>query len=690
MIRVKKVSNPTRDKQKRKTILIVITIVIALILLVIFVAKGFSALLENDVEVKPDTELIYYLNVSYDGVDRNGTRSSSSRVAEINSDTIFVEDKIPDGLTFKGFVTTSDGSIGAVRRNTSTTCLGKVVDDTNEEAVDTGTWISNTEYVYHGLHYDATTRTVSFKVKNIKAGCELVVGIKTQTPSTIDDPETQVVETRRDFYNFATARERGLTINSNTVHAFMGDEFATEYNVSYAYSGTIPDNAPELPQTTGRTAGSKVGVAPDVKLEGYTFSGWTTLNAVISNGTFTMPTTNVVLAGTFTEIPTKKVSYELTGETPEGYVLPSEKNYYPASTVKVDSLKSGDVFNDYRFRGWTSSDVTIDNDGEFTMPSRNVTVQGEFEPVKYNVIYQFYDGVLPPNANNYLPATTSYSPGATVQLADVVSEPSGYKFLGWYKESEFEMPEHDVVVYGEWKVQTGLFQPTITKTINNAKPYYRVGDTVELKTTVTNTAEFSITNVIVKENTEKAVFTAGTGYSVLSDHVANIDTIAANSSIDLYSTYVITNEQGTITTESEIKGALASNNYELFDKEYKATASFGIQSKLTVCSEITGNYDENRIQFRVTGNTNNYETWIVLEKDACETIFVDPGTYKIKEVVPQEYTIKSVTGAVNADNTNLVIASGQDYTVTYTNEFIKKGFFHSYGKIINRVVQGGN
>ena len=41
MIRVKKVSNPTRDKQKRKTILIVITIVIALILLVILVAKGF-------------------------------------------------------------------------------------------------------------------------------------------------------------------------------------------------------------------------------------------------------------------------------------------------------------------------------------------------------------------------------------------------------------------------------------------------------------------------------------------------------------------------------------------------------------------------------------------------------------------------------------------------------------------------
>ena len=29
--------------------------------------------------------------------------------------------------------------------------------------------------------------------------------------------------------------------------------------------------------------------------------------------------------------------------------------------------------------------------------------------------------------------------------------------------------------------------------------------------------------------------------------------------------------------------------------------------------------------------TNNYETWMTLEKDQCETIFVDPSTYKIKE-----------------------------------------------------------
>ena len=38
---------------------------------------------------------------------------------------------------------------------------------------------------------------VTFQVKNLKAGCELTVGIRTMTP-TIDDPATPEKETRRD------------------------------------------------------------------------------------------------------------------------------------------------------------------------------------------------------------------------------------------------------------------------------------------------------------------------------------------------------------------------------------------------------------------------------------------------------------------------------------------------------------
>ena len=378
-----------------KTMCVVFALVLLGIFIALFIGKSFATLLDNDVEVKENSELIYYLNVSYDGVDKNGTQSSTTTVSEIKSGTLFIEDKIPDGLEFTGFVTTEDGSIGAVKRSDGTTCSGKVIDDTNEASTTEGVWNgTHTEYTYHGLHYNATTRTVTFQVKNLKAGCELTVGIKTQTP-TVDDPTTPEREIRRDFYNFATARERGLTINSNTVHVFMGSEFAALYNVTYEYTGTVPDGAPTAPRTSSYSAGTKVGVASNVEVEGYTFSGWTTTDATISNNSFIMPEGDVVLRGSFTQNPTKKVTYTLTGTTPSGYVLPGEKEYYPGTIVNLDSLKAGDVFNGYRFLGWTTTDVTISSDRDFTMPSTNVALVGEFEEVTYKVTYQFYDGVLP-------------------------------------------------------------------------------------------------------------------------------------------------------------------------------------------------------------------------------------------------------------------------------------------------------
>ena len=679
------------EVNKVRTIWVIFFVAALVFLLSLIFSKSFAVLLENDVEVSENSELIYYLTISYDGVDKNGVKSDSTTVSEIKSGLLKVEDKIPDGLEFTGFVTTEDGSIGAVKRSDGSSCPGKVIDDTNEQSIDTGVWNNdNTEYTYHGLHYDTNTRTVAFEVKNLKAGCELTVGIKTRTPN-IDDPTTPEREIRRDFYNFATAKEKDLLVKSNTVHAFMGSEFATLYNVSYEYTGEVPAGAPTAPSTASYAEGTSVGVAPNVDVLGYTFSGWTTSNATITNGSFKMPSTNVVLTGSFTRINPNRVTYQLTGTSPMGYVLPREKEYFSNDVVALDSLKEGDVFNGYRFLGWTTSDVTVSSDRDFTMPNRNVLLTGRFEEVTYKVSYKFYDGVLPPNADNYLPVTKEYKPGVTVTLEDVLGEPSGYKFLGWYKENNFEMPEEDVVIYGEWKQVAGTFEPTITKEVISTKNYYRLGDKVEFKITVTNTASFSIKDVIVKENNENTAFKAGTNYSVESDHIAKIDNIPASGSVELFATYtVLASDSGTITNEAEIRGALADNGYELKDKEYKASDSFKIQSKLKICKNISGNYNENVFQFHITGTTNNYETWMVLENNECETIFVDPSTYKINEILPQEYKIKSVTGAITSNNSNLVVAEGNNYEITYTNEFIKKGFLHSFGRVVNKVVQGGN
>lgn len=139
------------------------------IMLIILVSSAIcytlAEVLDNDVEVETNSELIYYLNVKYDGIDALGYSSSDARLSEVSSNTIYVEDKIPEGLTFTGFVTTDSGSMGAVERNNpNVSCLGNVINDTNEEGNE-GAWINNNqEFVYHGLHYNASSRVVSFNV----------------------------------------------------------------------------------------------------------------------------------------------------------------------------------------------------------------------------------------------------------------------------------------------------------------------------------------------------------------------------------------------------------------------------------------------------------------------------------------------------------------------------------------------
>ena len=667
----------------RKSLLLLSLVVVVI---ATFIGISYSVELENDVEVARDSVLTYYLNVTYDGVDRNGVASSDSTVAMINSGYITVEDRIPDGLTFEGFVTTTDGTIGAVRRSDNTTsCLGRVVDDTNEESLTQGSWnAGNTEYTYHGLHYDVNTRTVSFKVNKLQAGCVLTVGIITRTPDSIDDPDTPVVEKRRDFYNFATAQENSLSILSNTVHVYMskGDNIPV-YTVTYVYGGTAPTNAPTVPPTGSYAEGITVGVANDPLIEGYTFSGWSTSDVTVTDNLFEMPNSNVTFTGTFTERTKYNVSYTITGITPEGYVLPFTKQYYEGAIINLDSLQVGEEINGYRFLGWSSNDVTLTEDNNFVMPNSNVSITGQFELVTYTVSYDFYDGVLPPNADEIVPEAETHLPGETVTLPDI-DDPSGYKFLGWYKENEFRMPKADVEVFGEFSRQVGTFEPTITKEVVSTNDYFFPGQTVRFRITVTNTAPYALHDVIIRENNENAYFVEGEGYTVSSTHYAQVASLAGGGSINLYAEYVIQDtDKNKVTNEAELVGALADNDYVLKEQEYKATAEINIRSKLTICKAISGASVPNTFQIKVSNST--YETWVTIKKDECESIYLNPGIYNILEVLPQEYTVQSVTGAINGNSGSLTVVQGTDYTVTFTNKFVQKGFYHSFGRIENRI-----
>ena len=561
--------------------LCVIGIAFALVFTFIAIATSYWAVvaepIENGTRVEEESELTYYLTVKYDGVDKYGVESTDTTTANIRSGITEVVDHIPDGLDFIGFKTTDTGHIGAIERSDSTvSCPGHVIDDTGNESVETGSWnAAHTEYTYHGLHYYSASRTVKFKTTDVQAGCNLTVGIITKTPALGD------VE-RMDFYNTGRVSEGLISKDSNMVHVWMGKDTALIYNVTYSYTGDVPENAPALPSSQSYTQNSTVNVAMEPSLDGYEFSGWTTSDATVSGGVFSMPGNNVNFVGVFVEKQTTTkytVTYEVNSDAPAGYIVPKEKTYEAGEVVSVDSTQENAVIDDYIFSGWTSNDVSI-TDGSFIMPEGNVTITGSFTRQTYTVTYAFEGSVLPPNAPSLLPAPASYPVGAVVTLA---ANPSaeGYRFTGWYSEPSFVMPAKNLVIYGEWSIQEGVFSPTITISIPNQQDSYHVNQVVDFDIIVTNTADFSITDVRVLDQLDGTVFLTGAGYTLTENRLVSIPTLAANESITLKAQYTVTNDEtAEIINTVAIVGATASEaNYNIdTTKDYTDSVSFNTKS----------------------------------------------------------------------------------------------------------------
>ena len=135
-----------------------------------------------------------------------------------------------------------------------------------------------------------------------------------------------------------------------------------------------------------------------------TYSDWTTDDVTVSGGKYTMPSGDVVFNATSTKID-YTVNYEYKGTVPAGApALPSSATYKTGDKVTVASAPA---VTGYVFSGWQTADVVIAN-GEFAMPSRNVTLIGSFAPsntVAYKIEHYFQgtDGEFPaePSDSHY-------------------------------------------------------------------------------------------------------------------------------------------------------------------------------------------------------------------------------------------------------------------------------------------------
>ena len=176
-------------------------------------------------------------------------------------------------------------------------------------------------------------------------------------------------------------------------------------------------------ETSGNTytiRGSDTFEAP----EGYSFDGWYTEAACTNKFS---DTTTVLMSDLYLYAKWVKNAYNVT------YYIDGAK-YEPEETYKVNSTV--DVKNDrpekegYTFKGWKTNDVTIKNDGTFTMPEKDVRFDAEFEINKYNVTWKNDDGSVVGTAEvNY-----KDTPKSNPEVSKASNEQFDYEFVGWKVE----------------------------------------------------------------------------------------------------------------------------------------------------------------------------------------------------------------------------------------------------------------
>ncbi len=177
-----------------------------------------------------------------------------------------------------------------------------------------------------------------------------------------------------------------------------GEDECIRHRVTYSYTGTVPDNAPDLPDEHNYHCLHIVTLAAPPTLEGYTFNGWEVSGATVHTGCgdgqsyyyFFMPHGNVQITGHWTadntppESPDPEpnpfaviyaVNYMYADFIPAGApAVPAVSYFYVGTTANVAPAPQ---VAGYVFSGWKTTDVTVVN-GAFAMPYKNVTFSGSW------------------------------------------------------------------------------------------------------------------------------------------------------------------------------------------------------------------------------------------------------------------------------------------------------------------------
>ncbi len=166
---------------------------------------------------------------------------------------------------------------------------------------------------------------------------------------------------------------------------YKAPEAPAEYTVSYEFVGDVIPDGITAPDSFKYNEGSEITVADVPTKEGYIFSGWTTEDANITDGKFTV-NNDVHFVGTWSKLYKVIYKYNDKYTLPDGApALPETVEYKAGETVTVNDVPFVDG---YIFIGWDTKDADTNEYGKFVMPEEDVVLYGYFkkpvESVKIN------------------------------------------------------------------------------------------------------------------------------------------------------------------------------------------------------------------------------------------------------------------------------------------------------------------
>ena len=291
------------------------------------------------------------------------------------------------------------------------------------------------------LYAQWKSSTASYRVEyyqqNLKDDNYSIVADDTLTPSgTVGDTATAEIKEYEGFtYNENRSNSSGIIAEDGTLVLKLYYD-RNEYTVTYEYEGTVPAGAPEVPGEQTYKYGETVELAKMPDVTDYRFSGWYSEDVALSGGSFTMPDHAVVIKGSFSQLNSYTVTYDLNGGTTTSSQTVFPGLAYGDKTPRIeDPTKEPSELYSYEFTGW-SPEIADTVTGDITYRAEYTRTEREF------TVTYYLDGTL-------YAEPESYTYGETVVIKKQAEDATEWTTNDLQEsdiiEGLFYMPEHNVV-----------------------------------------------------------------------------------------------------------------------------------------------------------------------------------------------------------------------------------------------------